>query len=167
MPCRRNTDGQAAANPAPMSQARPKMCFMTQDNSIASLRSRVAELVEQEGGLLTKAFELSKAGGDRRGVDNLFATVQAIQVERGNLKKKIGDLLGTHRLHEAAEVWRPGVYDYTQEVGGDKVRVRVTEGPIGLQVFMPGQNSAVNIATLRGTFDGPFAVDDAPDAPLA
>jgi hypothetical protein len=139
---------------------------MTQDNSIASLRSRVAELVEQEGGLLARAFELSKAGGDRRGVDNLFATVQAIQVERGNLKKKIGDLLGTHRLHEAAEVWRPGIYDYRQEVGGDKVRVRVTEGPIGLQVFMPGEKSGVNIATLRGTFDGPFAMDDAHDAPL-
>lgn len=150
-----------------MAAARPKMCFMTQENSIASLRSRVAELVAKEGGLLTQAFELSKAGGDRRGVDNLFAHVQAIQVERSNLKKRIGDLLGTHRLHEAAEVWRPGVYDYQQEVGGDKVRVRVAEGPIGLQVFMPGQKSAVNIATLKGTFDGPFAMDDAHDAPPA
>ncbi|MCC2673229.1 MAG: hypothetical protein K0R58_176 [Ramlibacter sp.] len=146
---------------------------MGQDNNIASLRSRVSELVEQEGALLTQAFELSKAGGDRSGVDALFARVQTIQVERNNLKKQIGNVLGTHRLHEAAEVWKLGVYDYREEVGGDSVRVRVMQGPIGLQVVVPGRDAAVNIATLHGTFDGPLAVDDsasheeAPQAPAA
>lgn len=143
---------------------------MGQDNSIASLRSRVSALVEQEGALLTQAFELSKSGGDRSGVDALFARVQTIQVERNNLKKQIGNVLGTHRLHEAAEVWKPGVYEYREEVGGKSVRVRVTPGPLGLQVNVPGKDATVNIATLHGTFDGPLAVDDAPsheEAPAA
>jgi hypothetical protein len=134
---------------------------MGQDTSIANLRSRVTALVEREGALLTQAFELSKAGGDRSGVDALFAQVQAIQVERNSLKKQIGNVLGTHRLHEAAEVWKLGVYEYRHEVGGDCVRVRVTKGPLGLQVLMPGKADAVNIETLHGTFDGPLAVDDA------
>jgi hypothetical protein len=133
---------------------------MSQEISIASLRSRVSELVEAEGALLTQAFELSRDGGDRRGVDALFAQVQAIQVERNRLKKQIGQVLGTHRLHEAPEVWSPGVYDYRREVGGDSVRVRVTKGPLGLQVLFPGKGDAVRIETLQGTFDGPFAVDD-------
>jgi hypothetical protein len=140
---------------------RRKMNRMAEDNSISSLRSRVCALVEQESALLTEAFELSRGGGDRRGVDALFARVQAIQVERNSLKKQIGNVLGTHRLHVAAEVWRPGVYDYRSEVGGDLVRVSITTGPIGLQVLMPGQRKPVSIETLQGTFDGPLAVDDA------
>lgn len=134
---------------------------MVQDESIATLRSRVSELVEQESVLLTQAFELSREGGDRRSVDALFARVQAIQVERNSLKKRIGNVLGTHRLHEAAEVWQLGIYDYRREVGGEVMRVRVTRGPIGMQVQLPHRADAVNIETLRGTFDGPLAVDDA------
>lgn len=130
------------------------------DNSIASLRARVTELVEQESVLLSQAFELSRAGGDRRGVDALFAQVQAKQVERNSLKKQIGDVLGTQRLHVAAEVWKPGVYDYCATVGGEGTRVCVTNGPIGLQVHLPDQRDPVNIAKLKGTFDGPLAVDD-------
>jgi hypothetical protein len=133
---------------------------MGQDKSIATLRSRVSALVEKEGALLNQAFELSRAGGDRRGVDALFAQVQAIQVERNSVKKEIGNVLGTQRLHVASEVWRPGVYDYRQAAGGDVVRVRIQSGPIGLQVLMPGKRDAVNIDTLKGTFDGPLAVDD-------
>jgi hypothetical protein len=133
---------------------------MAEDNSISSLRSRVCALVEQESALLTEAFELSRAGGDRRGVDALFARVQAIQVERNGLKKQIGNVLGTHRLHVAAEVWRPGVYEYRSEAGGELMRVSITSGPIGLQVLMPGQRKPVSIETLHGTFDGPLAVDD-------
>jgi hypothetical protein len=134
---------------------------MALEKSIASLRSRVTELVEREGVLLTQAFELSRGGGDRRGVDALFAQVQAIQVERNSLKKEIGSVLGTQRLHVAAEVWRPGVYDYRQEVGADSVRVCVTRGALGLQVLIPGRGDTVSIDTLKGTFDGPLAVDDA------
>ena len=78
---------------------------MGQDISIATLRSRVSALVEQESVLLTQAFELSRGGGDRRGVDALFAQVQAMQVERNSLRKQIGQVLGSQRLHEAAEVW--------------------------------------------------------------
>jgi hypothetical protein len=138
----------------------PKCLAMGEDDSITALRSRVAALVEQEGALLTRAFDLSRAGGDRQGVEALFAQVQAIQVERNGLKKQIGNILGTHRLHEASEVWRPGVYDYRHEVGRESVRVRVTRGALGLQVLMPGQREPVRIETLRGTFDGPLAVDD-------
>lgn len=133
---------------------------MDQDDNIASLRTRVTALVEQEAVLLTQAFALSRSGGDRSGVDALFARVQAIQVERSSLKKKIGNVLGTHRLHEAAEVWRPGVYDYRQEVGGEVMRIRVVKGPLGLQALMPGRRDAMRIETLPGTFDGPLAVDD-------
>jgi hypothetical protein len=141
---------------------------MAQDEGIASLRHRVSALVEQEGALLTQAFELSRNGGDRSGVDALFARVQAIQVERNNLKKQIGNVLGTHRLHVASEVWRPGVYDFRHQGGGESVRVRVQQGPLGLQVVLPGQADAVAIETLQGSFDGPLAVDDAaahPEAP--
>lgn len=134
---------------------------MGEDVSIASLRSRVSALVEQEGALLTQAFELSRGGGDRRGVDALFAQVQAMQVERNRLKKQIGQVLGTQRLHEAAEVWRPGVYEYRREVGGAPVRVRITRGALGLQVHLPGEDDAVRIETLKGTFDGPLGADDA------
>ncbi|GAB3649577.1 hypothetical protein [Ramlibacter alkalitolerans] len=134
---------------------------MGQDDSIAALRSRMSALVEQEGVLLTQAFDLSRAGGDRRGVDALFARVTAIQVERNGLKKQIGNILGTHRLHSVAEVWRLGVYDYRPEVGAASVRVRVASGPLGLQVFMPGRGDPVRIESLEGTFEGPLAVDDA------
>jgi hypothetical protein len=145
---------------------------MAQDESIASLRHRVSALVEQEGALLTQAFELSRNGGDRGGVDALFARVQAIQVERNNLKKQIGNVLGTQRLHVASEVWRPGVYEFRHQGGGEGVRVRVQQGPLGLQVVLPGQADAVAIETLQGSFDGPLAVDDAaahpePPAPRA
>jgi hypothetical protein len=57
------------------------------------------------------------------------------------------------------------VYAYRHEVGGESVRVRVTSGPLGLQVQMPGGGEPVRIETLEGTFDGPLAVDD--DAPGA
>ncbi len=130
------------------------------ETSIASLRSRVTALVEQESVLLSQAFELSRAGGDRRGVDALFAQVQAKQVERNSLKKKIGDVLGTHRLHVASEVWKPGVYDYCSTVGGQGLRVCVTSGPRGLQVHLPDQRDPVSIAKLKGTFDGPLAEDN-------
>jgi hypothetical protein len=121
----------------------------------------MSALVEQESVLLTQAFDLSRGGGDRSGVDALFARVQAIQVERNGLKKQIGNALGTHRLHAASEVWRVGVYDYRQEVGGESVRVRVAQGPLGLQVLFPDRARAVSIETMEGTFDGPLAVDDA------
>ncbi|KQT14194.1 hypothetical protein [Ramlibacter sp. Leaf400] len=110
--------------------------------------------------MLNQAFELSRAGGDRRGVDALFAQVQAIQVERSSLKKQIGELLGTRRLHMASEVWRPGVYDFRAAAGGDSVRVRVTAEALGLRVALPGRAEAVRIENLEGTFDGPLAVDD-------
>jgi hypothetical protein len=153
------SDGGAAGQPARKGAERPKMRSMGQDQSIAALRSRLSALVEQEGALLTKAFDLSRSEADRRGVDALFAQVQAIQVERNTLKKQIGNILGTHRLHSAAEVWTPGIYDYRQEVGGESMRVRVTRGPLGLQVHKPGAQP-LPIETLEGTFDGPLAVDD-------
>lgn len=155
------TDEHAARGPSRIPLARLKMTPMAQDESIATLRSRVSALVEQESVLLTQAFELSREGADGRSVDALFARVQAIQVERNGLKKRIGNVLGTHRLHEAGEVWQLGVYDYRREVGGDVMRVRVTRGPIGFQVHLPHRADAVNIETLQGTFDGPLAVDDA------
>lgn len=133
---------------------------MSEDKSIASLRSRVSALVQQEGALLSEAFELSGAGGDRRGVDALFARVQAIQVERGTLQKEIGNRLGIQRMHSASEVWRLGLYNY-RPVDGEPVRVRVAKGPLGLQVFMPGRRAPVHIEKLEGSFDGPLAADDA------
>lgn len=134
---------------------------MEQEEDIGSLRSRVSALVEQESGLLNRAFELSRAGGDRRGVDALFAQVQAIQVERSSLKKRIGEVLGARRLHMASEVWKPGVYDYRPAAGGDSVRVRVTAEPLGLKVAMPDRKETVRIESLDGSFDGPLAVDGA------
>jgi|KBSSwiStaDraftv2_1062776.scaffolds.fasta_scaffold385206_2 hypothetical protein len=133
---------------------------MRHDNAIASLRSRVSALVDQEGLLLSSAFELSRGGGERRSVDDLFARVQSIQVERNRLQKEIGNLLGSHRMHAASEVWRPGVYEYRQEAGGEAVHVRVTQGPLGLQVLLPGRKDPVRIETLDGSFDGPLAVDE-------
>jgi len=132
---------------------------MEQEEDIGLLRSRVSALVEQESSLLDRAFELSRAGGDRCGVDALFAQVQAIQVERSSLKKRIGEVLGTRRLHMASEVWKPGVYDYRPAAGGDSVRVRVTTEALGLKVFMPDRAEPVRIETLEGSFDGPLAVD--------
>ncbi len=133
---------------------------MGQEEDIGSLRSRVSALVDQESELLNRAFELSRAGGDRRGVDALFAQVQAIQVERSSLKKRIGEVLGTRRLHMASEVWKPGVYDYRPAAGGETVRVRVTMEPLGLKVVMPDRAQPVRIEMLDGSFDGPLAVDD-------
>jgi hypothetical protein len=133
---------------------------MGNEENIGTLRARVSELVEQEGALVSRAFDLSKAGGDRQTVEALFARVQAIQAERNSLKKRIGNMLGGHRLHDPSEVWSPGTYDYRQEVGGERVRVRVTKGPLGLQVLLPGGKRPVRIESLEGTFDGPLAVDD-------
>lgn len=143
------------------------MTSMDGEGDIASLRSRVAALVEQEARLLDRAFELSRGGGDRRGVDALFAQVQAIQVERSVLKKQIGQVLGAHRLHRASEVWRPGLYDYRPAAGGDSVRVRVTAEALGLHARMPGRGEPVRLEALEGTFDGPLAADDvvAPQEP--
>lgn len=132
---------------------------MDQENSLSALRSRVAVLVEREAALLTRALELSRAK-DRSGVDALFAQVQAIQVERGGLTKRIGSLVGTQRMHVAAEVWKPGTYGYRDQMTGATVRVRVVQGTLGLQVVLPGRAEPVNIETLKGTFDGPFAVSD-------
>ena len=129
---------------------------MDQGDSIASLRSRVALLVEEEAALLSQAMALSRAK-DCKGVDALFARVQAIQMQRGHLKKQIGNLIGTNRMHVAAEVWKPGTYNYRHAAGGDVVHVRVEQGPLGLQVAFPGKD-AVPIETLKGTFDGPITV---------
>ncbi len=139
----------------------PTIHVVGQEEDIGSLRSRVSALVEQETRLLDRAFELSRAGGDRRGVDALFAQVQAIQVERGSLKKRIGEVLGTRRLHLAGEVWKPGIYDYRPPDSDASVRVRITSETLGLRVAMPGGSAAVRIETLDGTFDGPLGVDDA------
>ena len=133
---------------------------MSEEEDIGVLRSRVSVLVEEESGLVNQAFELSRAGGDRRGVDALFAQVQAIQVERSRLKKRIGEALGMRRLHSESEVWKPGVYEYRPAAGGDSLRVRVTMEALGLQVVVPGRDQPVRIETLHGTFDGPLAVDD-------
>ncbi len=130
---------------------------MGEDKSIAQLRSRVTELVEQEGALLSEAFAASKSGGDRRGVDALFARVQALQVERSRLQKEIGSLLGTRRMHVASEIWRPGTYEYRPEDGAQAVRIEVTQGPLGFQAQLPGTKAPVRIETLRGAFDGPIA----------
>lgn len=129
------------------------------EEDLSALRSRIAELVEQESVLLTQAFDLGKSGGARTGVDALFARVQALQMERSRLKQRLGELLGVQRLHTAREVWQAGLYDYRQEVGGPKVRIRVTKGPLGLQLLLPGQTRAVGIETLAGSFEGPLATD--------
>lgn len=134
---------------------------MVHEKSIPALRSRVSALVEEEARLLTQAFELSRSD-DRRGVDALFAQVQAIQVERNSLKKELGNVLGTQRMHVASEVWQPGVYDYRRrEIGAPVERVRVSAGPLGLQVSLPGRAEPVRIEALEGSFDGPLAVDHA------
>ena len=134
---------------------------MGENKNIASLRSRVSALVQQEGVLLAEAFDVSRAGGDRRGVDALFARVQALQVERNKVQKEIGCLLGSQRMHVAAEIWKPGVYEYREDMGDGTVRVRVTKGPLGLQAWMPGRSEPVRLETLQGAFEGPLAVDDA------
>jgi hypothetical protein len=128
---------------------------MDQENSLASLRSRVSVLLEQEAALLSQAMECSRAK-DRQAVDALFARVQAIQVERSSLAKQIATLVGTQRMHVAAEVWKPGTYGYREDVGTDSVRVSVVQGPLGLQVILPGRGDAVGIETLKGTFHGPL-----------
>lgn len=121
----------------------------------------MSALVEQEGVLLTQAFELSRGGADSGGVDALFAQVQAIQVERNSLKKQIGNVLGTQRLHMAHEVWMPGVYDYREDLESEVARIRVVKGPLGLQAIFPGKRGARRIENLKGSFEGPLAVDDA------
>ncbi|MGE4242435.1 hypothetical protein [Ramlibacter sp.] len=131
---------------------------MGPDENIATLRSRVSALVEQEGVLLTQAFELSRTEAERHRIDELFAKVQAIQIQRNVIRKRIGDMLGTHRLHAPSEVWQEGAYDYRRDVGGDAVRVRVVKGPLGLQVVLPGKGP-VRIETVKGTFDGPLAAE--------
>lgn len=138
---------------------------MGEQDIIASLRSRVSALVDREAALLSQAFELSRAGEDRHGVDALFAQVQALQVERNGLQKQIGQVLGTQRLHVASEVWKPGAYEYRAEVGSDPVRVKVGRGPFGLVVRVPGRDGTVDIETLKGTFEGPLAHDGDSDEP--
>jgi hypothetical protein len=132
---------------------------MGEDKSIASLRARIASLVDEEGALVAQALKASREGGGQSGVDVLFAQVQALQAERNRLQKQVGGLLGTRRLHVAAEVWQPGVYDYRSD-DGETSRVRVTQGPLGLQVQLPGRKGPVRIETLRGDFDGPIGSDD-------
>jgi hypothetical protein len=121
----------------------------------------VSALVEEESRLLSRAFEMSRDEAQRHGVDILFAQVQALQVERGILRREIGNVLGTHRMHVASEVWREGVYDYRDEVGAPPVRVRVVAGPLGLQVCMPGPGEPMRIELFEGRFDGPMSADDA------
>jgi hypothetical protein len=140
---------------------------MDEDRTISTLRSRVSALVLREGTVVAQAFDVSREGGDRRGVDALFARVQALQVERTRLQKEIGSLLGHQRMHVAAEVWRPGVYQYREQGAADTVRVHVLTGPLGLLVRLPGQSAPVRIETLEGAFDGPLAVDDAAPCPAA
>lgn len=134
---------------------------MGNEEDIGTLRSRVAELVGKESTLLDQAFSLSRAGGDGRGVDALFAQVQALQLERGRLKKRIGELLGSRRLHMGSEVWMPGVYEYCPATGGERVRVRVASGALGLQVVFASLGEPVRIERLDGTFDGPLGVEEA------
>ena len=138
---------------------------MEDDRGIAALRSRVTELVKQEAALLSQALELSRAGGDRRGVDAVFAQVQALQVQRNGLQKEIGQFLGTQRLHVASEVCSPGVYEYREDLGSKALRVRVDKGDFGLEVCMPGREQAVGIGKLKGTFEGPLAIDGDVPAP--
>lgn len=140
---------------------------MDHENSLSALRSRVSALVEQEAALLEQAMELSREGSDHQGVDELFARVQAIQVERNSLKRQLGNVLGTHRMHVASEVWRLGVYDYREEPDAPPVRAHVSRGPLGLQVLLPGRPGPVSIDRLRGSFDGPLAVDDGHATPAS
>ena len=58
----------------------------------------MSALVAQESTLLAQAFEISRENADRRAVDSLFARVQALQVERNSLQKRISNLLGIQRL---------------------------------------------------------------------
>lgn len=128
---------------------------MSPNSTLAALRAQVAALVEEESTLLTKAFDLKRAG-DGRGVDGLFAQIQVAQIERNRLTKQIGSVLGAQRMHVAAEVWKPGLYDYREKLDGVAVRVQVVSGPLGLQVLAPAQKQSVSIKTLKGTFDGPL-----------
>lgn len=127
-----------------------------QAEDLAVLRSRVAALVEQESGLLQKAFELNRANGDRRAVDALFAEVQLIQVQRSGLKKRIEHVLGRQRLHTAAEVHAPGVYDYRSSESADVLRVRVTADTLGFKVALPGRANPLRLDALKGIFEGPL-----------
>jgi hypothetical protein len=134
---------------------------MVPEHDLPALRARIAALVAQEAELLAQAFALSRAGSDRHAVEELFARVQANQLERQGLKARITQRLGGQRLHVAAEVWLQGLYQYRAEVGAAATLVRVEEGPLGLQVRMPGKARPVGIESLPGTFDGPVAADHA------
>ena len=159
--CRCLSDGQAARRPSRLQARWPKICVMGQDISIATLRSRVSALVEQESVLLTQAFELSRGGGDRR-AHALFAQVQAMQVERNSEET---DRAGAGRAAPArgSRIWKLGVYDYRRVVGGDPVRVHVTQGPLGLQALLPGQRPGA-IESLRGLSMARSGADDGPPA---
>jgi hypothetical protein len=130
----------------------------SEHDPLPALRTRVAVLTEQESALLAEALALSRTAGARSKVDSLFAQAQSIQIERSGLKKQIAQLLGTRRLHQAAEVWQTGLYDYSPPEGGGPVRVKVSAAPLGLYVAMPG-GEMVRIETLSGSFDGPFAAE--------
>jgi hypothetical protein len=132
---------------------------MGQAEDLVSLRARVSSLTEREGTLLAEAFALSRASGDRSGVEPLFAQVQSIQIERSGVKQRIAQLLGTRRLQLAAEVWQPGTYDYSPAGGTAPVRVVVRAEALGLYVTMPG-GACVRIEALNGTFDGPFDAEE-------
>jgi len=132
---------------------------MGDEQAIAALRVRVASLVEREGALVAQAMKANREGAGRRAVDALFAQMQALQMERNSLQKQIAGLLGQPRMHVASEVWKTGVYDYRPLAGRDPVRVRVSQGPMGFQVLLPGQPEPVSISRLDGAFDGPLEVD--------
>lgn len=106
---------------------------------------------------MSQALAVSRERADRRGADALFDQVRILQRERNQVQKEIGSRLGEHRMHVAAEVWKPGIYAYRAEAGGDTERVRISSGRMGLEALLPGRSAAVPIETLHGYFEGPLA----------
>jgi hypothetical protein len=127
---------------------------MDQEHDILSLRSRIADMVRQEGDLVSQALQHSR-GGDRQRVDELYVQLHALQLERSGLQRQIAAMLGTRRMHVASEVWRPGDYDYCLEVGGPAVRISVVQDQFGLHAVFPEREQPIAVETLKGTFDGP------------
>jgi len=139
---------------------------MAQEHDIPTLRSRIAELVHQEGVLVSEALQHSR-GGDRQRVDDLYMQLHALQLDRTSIQQRIAALLGPRRMHVASEVWRPGEYDYCLEVGGASARIRVVQHQFGLHAIFPGRDQPIAVETLKGTFDGPVASGGAGSAPHA
>jgi len=137
---------------------------MGEKADIGSLRSRIAALVDEEGLLLSRAGASGRRGTGSAETALLFARIEALHAERGELQKVLRHLLGTRRMHVAAEMWQPGLYDYFAEVGCRPLRVRVMQGTAGLEVLMPANNAPVPVHALQGAFDGPVEID-APDRP--